>query len=113
MPVVEEPSIVVIPKAREVMSAGGVSVVVIDAAVIGIHYHNYVRLLERLATVKIGVILVELGRTYDDPIHNEMMECLVELIQTILTTTTHCGGVGGDCRRGCDNARKKELCYLG
>ena len=33
--------------------------------------------------------MVELRRIYDDPRHNEMMECLCELIYTTLESVTH------------------------
>ena len=50
---------------------------------------THVCILRRLATVKIGVILVELSRTYNDPQYNEMMECLCELIYTALASVVH------------------------
>jgi len=40
-----------------------------------IHHGSYVCLLKRLATVKMGVILLELNRTYDD-LRQKMIECL-------------------------------------
>jgi hypothetical protein len=60
------------------------------------NFLNYLRLLERLATVKIGVVLVELTRTLeskdsslgDAPSSDDALELLCELIRTILVSVS-------------------------
>jgi hypothetical protein len=47
------------------------------------NYLHYFHLLEQLATIRIGLVLVELCRTMDD--NHEALDSLVELVKTLLT----------------------------